>query len=126
MHADKTSLEYLLRCRINDMVYREVDVQTKRQEQELAEWRKKYENAEERRRNTEYLLELSRVGGKANVLHEQLTQILQKERSKVEEKFHRKIQELKERGKAKGGGSRGGGILGDGDEGDGQGGKARL
>ena len=96
VHADKTSLEYLLRCRINDMVYREVDVQTKRQEQELAEWRKKYENAEERRRNTEYLLELSRVGGKANVLHEQLTQILQKERSKVEEKFHRKIQELKE------------------------------
>jgi len=96
VHADKTSLEYLLRCRINDMVQREVDVSMKRQESELAEWRSKYENAEERRRNSEYLLELSKVGGKANVLQEQLTAILKKERSKVEERFHRKIQELKQ------------------------------
>ena len=96
VHADKTSLEYLLRCRINDMVQREVAAKSKQQDSELEKWRIKYENAEERRRNSEYLLELSRVGGKANVLHKQLTLILQKERTKVEEKFHNKIKELKQ------------------------------
>eukprot|EP01083_Nonionella_stella_P060713 158409_1 len=94
--AAAPSLEYLLRSRINDMVQKEVEMKLHQQEHQLEEWRCKYENAEERRRNSEYLLELSKVGGKANVLHEQLKLILHKERSKVEEKFHHKINELKQ------------------------------
>ena len=95
VHADKNSLEYLLRGRINDMVQREINRNLKQQESELEKWRLKYESAEERRRNSEYLLELSRVGGKADVLQKQLKLILQKERTKIEEKFHNKIKELK-------------------------------
>ena len=88
-------LEYILRDKLEEMVQKEVDNRVKQQNTEVNKWREKYENAEERRKNTEYLLELSKVGANANILQKQLSIILKKERERVEHSFNEKIKTLK-------------------------------
>ena len=51
--------------------------------------------SEAQRRNTEYILQLSQVGGKADKLQKQLNVILQREREKVESQFQDMVHSLK-------------------------------
>lgn len=74
---------------------RELHCIVREKENESERWKQKYERNEQKLRNAEYMLKLTKVGGSTKELQEQLNTILRCERQIAESKFNKEVSKLK-------------------------------
>eukprot|EP00741_Cyanophora_paradoxa_P007814 tig00001214_g7560.t1 len=95
VQAEKVSLEYLLRERLEKMVQSEIEERLSVYRKEVDEWKAQHWAAEEARRTSEYMLELSKLRQDSPEFHTRLAAILQRETAAVQRPYTEAIARLK-------------------------------
>lgn len=94
VQAEKVSLEYLLREKLEKMVQTEIEERINTYRREVEQWKANHSLAEERRRLSEYMLELAKLNSENPEFHERIQQILQRERELIQQQNNEHVTKL--------------------------------
>eukprot|EP01059_Diplonema_ambulator_P003835 TRINITY_DN13532_c0_g3_i1.p1 TRINITY_DN13532_c0_g3~~TRINITY_DN13532_c0_g3_i1.p1 ORF type:complete len:889 (+),score=315.04 TRINITY_DN13532_c0_g3_i1:126-2792(+) len=93
---EKTAVEYLVKERLQAMVQAAVSDRVAAYKREVEQWRSRHQLAEERLRNAEYTLELSRIDGVQHPeFHMKLKDIVNKEMANIKAPYEERSAALK-------------------------------
>jgi len=93
--AEKVSLEYLLREKLEKMVQKEIEERVRIMEEEALKWRSKYEEVVSRQSNANYTIELSDGGEKSTELQEKFRACMEQESDRIANDYQHLVESLK-------------------------------
>ncbi|KAJ9459471.1 Kinesin-like protein [Diplonema papillatum] len=92
---EKTAMEYLVKERLQSMVQSVVGERVAAYKREVEQWRSRHQLAEERLRNAEYTLELSRLDGAQGDFHARMKDIINKEVATIKVPYEERLNAIK-------------------------------
>ena len=95
VRAEKASLENMLREKMEHMLEKEYKDQLGGLKAEVEQWKASHQTAEEKRRATEYVLELSKLNGDDPAFHAQLADILHREKTAMQRPMTLTLERIK-------------------------------
>eukprot|EP00698_Gefionella_okellyi_P014420 TRINITY_DN4002_c0_g2_i1.p1 TRINITY_DN4002_c0_g2~~TRINITY_DN4002_c0_g2_i1.p1 ORF type:complete len:1024 (+),score=306.20 TRINITY_DN4002_c0_g2_i1:27-3098(+) len=95
VQSEKVSLEYLLREKLEKMVQTEIEERINTYRREVEQWKANHSLAEERRRLSEYMLELAKLNSENAEFYEKVQKIMEKESELLQKPFQEQLERFK-------------------------------